>query len=65
MSKISSTTVTVMTAINKYKKLISTRDDFYHKIVANGQTLKEILDTILFPNGAPRGTYYNYFSNRR
>lgn len=33
------------------------RDDFYAK-------LKPSLDKIIFPNGAPRGVYYNYYTNR-
>ena len=33
------------------------RDDFY-------TTLKSTLDEIIFPNGAPRGVYYNYYTNR-
>ena len=33
------------------------REDFY-------ATLKPSLDEIIFPNGASRGVYYNYYTNR-
>ncbi|MDN5629324.1 MAG: hypothetical protein L0G38_07145 [Lactococcus sp.] len=34
-----------------------TRDEFY-------KILKSTLDGIIFPGGAPRGVYYNYYKNR-
>lgn len=44
------------------EKLISqnpnlSRSDFY-------SILNPKLDHLLFPNGAPRGTYYNFYTNR-